>query len=392
MSAVLHARGLRKTYRRVSGRRRWMDVLTGASRDSSGPVAALRDVDLDLDGGRAVAIVGDNGAGKTTLLRVLAGTLAPDAGQVERRGRLGSLLELGAGFHPELTGRESAVLAGVVAGRSRQVARREVGAICEAAGLEGFIDRPLRTYSSGMRARLAFAIATHVQPDVLLVDEVLAVGDVAFQQRCIELLHRFRRDGTAIAVVSHEPDLLRILCDRAVWLDAGSVVREGTVDEVLDAYLGGDRPPAPVLEDTSGGITAAHVIGVDGRTCRAVPVGAAVVVSVELGAQLDPANLSVRFVREDGLLCIDTSTPIEPGQTGATLRLDRLDLAPGGYRVEIGRYDPAWRRALAHRTVELRVLGTASASAALAPPARWQQGSAPVDDPGAAIEPSITEP
>ncbi|MGH9085826.1 MAG: polysaccharide ABC transporter ATP-binding protein [Acidimicrobiales bacterium] len=378
MTLAVRAVGVTKHFRDMGAPRTWKDA-TIRRRHRLPPIEALRGVDLVVDAGAAVGVVGVNGAGKSTLLRVIAGVLVADEGSVEVQGRVGSLLELGVGFHPDLTGRESAVLAGVIAGLSRGEARRRMGSVCDFAGLEQFIDRPLRTYSSGMQARLAFAIATEVQPEVLLVDEVLAVGDVAFQQRCLERLRTFKRDGTAILVVSHDPDLVRMLCERAVWLDAGEVVHDGPVDEVIDDYLANERSSAgPAEHGSIGALLGVRLLDEDGRECRVVHAGAAVAVSVATQPVPEATTLAVRIVREDDLVCVDTSTPLPADETSAVLAFARLDLAPGRYRIEVGLYDPSWRRTIDHRheAASLRVLGTASTSAALAPPTTWSVGDA----------------
>lgn len=377
MTPAIRVDGVTKRFRDVGAPRTWKDVFV--TRRRLAPIEALRGVDLDVAAGTAVGIVGVNGAGKSTLLRVIAGVLSPDEGTVALAGDVGSLLELGAGFHPDLTGRESAVLAGVIAGHSRREARRRVDWVCDFAGLDRFIDRPLRTYSSGMQARLAFAIATESPRAILLVDEVLAVGDVAFQQRCLARLRELQQAGTTVVVVSHESELVRMLCERAVWLDAGQVVDDGRVDEVLDAYLLERRPvPAALLGGGGGPLTEVQLLGEAGAPCRVVHAGAGVTVSVGLVPLDAPAQLAVRIVRDDDLVCVDTSTPIPPGQAGAVLEIERLDLAPGGYRLEVALHDRAWRVLLDQRreAATLRILGTASATAALAPPARWTAGPA----------------
>jgi lipopolysaccharide transport system ATP-binding protein len=373
VSLAVRAVGLTKRFRDVGAPRSWKDAAVHW-RHRLPPIVALHDVDVDVDAGAAVGIIGANGAGKSTLLRVIGGVLVADTGSVEVHGRVGSLLELGAGFHPDLTGRESAVLSGVIAGLSRREARRRVESVSHFAGLEQFIDRPLRTYSSGMQARLAFAIATETQPEVLLVDEILAVGDVAFQQRCLQRLRAFKRGGTAILVVSHDADLVRMLCERVVWLDAGEVVEDGPADEVVDRYLASERSAAtPHLPGSTGPLAEVRLLDEDGRACRVVQAGGAVSVSVVVSPAPEPMQLAVRLVRDDDLMCIDTSTPIPPGHASAHLAIERLDLAPGSYRVEVGLYTPSWRTTLDLRreAATLRVLGTASTTAALAPPAIW---------------------
>jgi ABC-type polysaccharide/polyol phosphate transport system ATPase subunit len=200
-------------------------------------VWALHDVSLSLRPGEIFGVVGVNGAGKTTLLKAVAGVLHPTAGRIWVQGSVAPLLELGAGFHPELTGRENLYLYGTLLGNSRRHLRQAYDSIVEFAELESFMDAPLRTYSSGMVARLAFAVATHRRADVLLIDEVLAVGDVHFQEKCRRRMDEFRRDGATILLVSHDPGLLLKMCDRVAWLEGGRVAALGPADEIVGRYV-----------------------------------------------------------------------------------------------------------------------------------------------------------
>jgi lipopolysaccharide transport system ATP-binding protein len=197
---------------------------------------ALVDVCLDVRRGETIGIIGANGSGKSTLLGVIAGVLRPETGTVEVQGRVAPLLELGAGFHPDLTGRENIELNGVLMGLTRREVKQRMEAIVAFSGLANSLHEPIRTYSSGMVARLGFSVAVHLEPDILLIDEILAVGDTHFQARCLERLTEFRRKGTTIVVVSHSLGEVRLLCDRVVWLEAGHVVMHGDSDEVVTAY------------------------------------------------------------------------------------------------------------------------------------------------------------
>jgi ABC-2 type transport system ATP-binding protein/lipopolysaccharide transport system ATP-binding protein len=198
---------------------------------------ALREVSLTVEAGEVFGVVGRNGAGKSTLLKVLARVLRPTSGRVVVRGRVAPLLELGSGFHVELTGRENVYLNGLLLGMSAADIDRLYPEIVAFAGVDEFIDAPLRTYSTGMVARLGFAVATAQRPDILLLDEVLSVGDVGFQEKCTARIADFRRQGTTIILISHSPTLLRQTCARAAWLDHGRLQAIGGVNEVLDAYL-----------------------------------------------------------------------------------------------------------------------------------------------------------
>jgi ABC-2 type transport system ATP-binding protein/lipopolysaccharide transport system ATP-binding protein len=202
---------------------------------------AVSHVSLQVERGEAVGIVGRNGAGKSTLLKVIARVLRPTDGTVRVSGRVAPLLELGAGFDHELTGRENVFLNGAILGRTRRDMVRRFAEIVAFAELEDFIDAPLRTYSTGMVARLGFAVATDVDADVLLVDEALSVGDAEFQQKCMERIRIMRRDGASLVLVSHSPDVVRSLCERVVWIEGGRVVAEGPPEEVLAAFASDPR-------------------------------------------------------------------------------------------------------------------------------------------------------
>lgn len=197
---------------------------------------ALRNVSLEVRRGEVLGIVGRNGAGKSTLLKVVARVIRPTSGRVWIRGRVAPLLEFGAGFHPELTGRENIFLNGTLLGFSRREMEDKFDRIVDFAELRGFIDAPLRTYSSGMVARLGFAIATDVRPDILIVDEVLSVGDAAFQSKSAARMREFRERGTTILLVSHSTSAVRDMCSRAALLTRGVIRAVGAVDDVLDAY------------------------------------------------------------------------------------------------------------------------------------------------------------
>jgi ABC-type polysaccharide/polyol phosphate transport system ATPase subunit len=202
------------------------------------PFYALRDVSFQLEQGESMAIVGSNGAGKSTLLSLVAGLTKPDQGAVRVNGRIAALLELGAGFHRDLTGAENLVLNAALLGLSKRQTNDRFDQIVEFSGIGEFIDDPLRTYSSGMVMRLAFSVAIQCDPDILLIDEVMTVGDAAFQEKSRDALVGFRRAGKSLLFVSHAPAAVRQMCDRALWLDRGAVMADGEVDAVLEAYEG----------------------------------------------------------------------------------------------------------------------------------------------------------
>jgi lipopolysaccharide transport system ATP-binding protein len=201
-------------------------------------VDALRDVDLSVREGATLGIIGRNGSGKSTLVRIIAGIYRADAGRVTTQGRVSALIELGAGFHPEFTGRENVYINGIILGLSKKEIRRRFDEIVQFAGLEEFIDSPVRTYSSGMYMRLGFSVAVHVDPDILLVDEVLAVGDEAFVRKCLDKMEEFKRRGKTIVVAGHDLLLVERWCDAAMFLEEGRVTAQGCPPEVVAAYRG----------------------------------------------------------------------------------------------------------------------------------------------------------
>ncbi len=197
----------------------------------------LRDVDFHIEPGTFFGLIGHNGSGKSTLLRLMANIHRPTAGEITTEGRMSALLELGSGFHPDLTGRENVFLNGAMLGLTRKHMAEAMEDIIEFSGIGDFIDEPVKIYSSGMYVRLGFAVAVNVDPEILLVDEVIAVGDEEFQRRCMDHMHRLRENGTTIVLVSHDAALMRRLCDRVGWLDHGRLVEVGDPDHVIDAYL-----------------------------------------------------------------------------------------------------------------------------------------------------------
>ena len=201
--------------------------------------AAVKNVSFTMQRGESMAVVGPNGAGKSTLLSLVAGLSKADAGSIAVNGRVAALLELGSGFHPDLTGEENVRLNAALLGLSRKRISELFDEIIEFSGIASeFIDEPLRTYSTGMVMRLAFSVAINMDPDVLLVDEILAVGDASFQEKCFQKVHEFRNSGRSLLCVSHAAGMVQQLCDKAIWLDHGEMVMGGEINEVLEAYNG----------------------------------------------------------------------------------------------------------------------------------------------------------
>src|ERR1700736_135719 len=246
MTTVIHAEGLGKRYRRGvrvdAGLRHVLEefarspwrALRGAKPEM---FWALKDVSLEVREGEVLGLIGRNGAGKTTLLKILSRITRPTEGWAEIRGKVRSLLEVGTGFHPELTGRENTYLSGSILGMGKREIDRKFDEIVAFAEIEKFIDTPVKHYSSGMYVRLAFAVAAHLEPEILLVDEVLAVGDAAFQKKCLGKMDDVSKQGRTIIFVSHNMGAVRSLCTRAIWLEGGRALDSGDPGKVIDHYL-----------------------------------------------------------------------------------------------------------------------------------------------------------
>src|SRR6267143_679468 len=244
-TAVIHGEGLGKRYRRGlqvdGGLRHSLEAflrspVASLRRKKEETFWALKDVSLEVKEGEVLGLIGRNGAGKTTLLKILSRITRPTTGWAEIHGRVGSLLEVGTGFHPELTGHENTFLSGAILGMGKREIERKFDEIVAFAELEKFIDTPVKYYSSGMYVRLAFAVAAHLEPEILLVDEVLAVGDINFQKKCLGKMGDVARAGRTVVLVSHQLNQIRRLCQRVVWIDDGSVRQDGPTHEVVSAY------------------------------------------------------------------------------------------------------------------------------------------------------------
>jgi homopolymeric O-antigen transport system ATP-binding protein len=237
--SLIEFRNVSKCFHRHAGQMLLRNHLTDFfRRERSEPFFALKHVSFQVEPGESVAVVGRNGAGKSTLLGLVAGLAKPDEGRLTVNGPVTALLELGSGFHPDLTGRENLRLKAALLGMSRKQTAAAFDDIVEFAGLAEFIDEPLRTYSTGMIMRLGFSVAVNRDPEILLIDEVLAVGDVAFQAKCFERIHQFRNSGKTLLCVSHASGTVEELCDRAIWLDRGELIMSGALPEVMEAYAG----------------------------------------------------------------------------------------------------------------------------------------------------------
>ena len=293
---------------------------------------SLRDVDLAVADGEALGILGRNGAGKSTALKIMTRITTPTSGVARTRGRVASLLEVGTGFHPELTGRENVHLNGAILGMSRRSIDREFDSIVDFAGVERFLDTPVKRYSSGMYLRLAFAVAAHLEPDILVVDEILAVGDAEFQRKCLGRMAAAEAEGRTIVFVSHDLDTLAKVCSRAVWLDAGRVRREGPTADLVREYLGAGvlGGPGPAAVAVTGGpvtVTAARVLA-ERRPDATVLLredALRIEVDLTLAEEVPGFDVAVYVTRSGGIRVLDEGL----GDRG-TRRL-----GPGAYRVSV---------------------------------------------------------
>jgi ABC-2 type transport system ATP-binding protein len=264
---------------------------------------ALKDVNFDVHDGTTFGLIGPNGSGKTTLLKIIAGILRPTEGRVVTRGRIAALLELGAGFHPELTGRENVFLNASILGLTRKETEDAFDDIVDFAELREFIDHPVKFYSSGMFVRLGFAVAVHVDPEILLIDEVLAVGDEGFQRKCLEKIRQFQQEGRTIVFVTHAVDLVRRICDEAVMLDHGKVVQSGNPEEVVRDFrllmLKDDLAYAREEGTKELEIVSADLIREDGTSGNTITAGETLTIQVDLRASRPVEDPVISFALHD---------------------------------------------------------------------------------------------
>ncbi len=370
---------------------------------------ALRDVDLSVAPGEVVGVIGHNGSGKSTLLRLIAGLITPNAGRIEVHGKLGGLLELGGGFHENFTGRENIFVNGVVGGLLRREVEERFERIVEFAELEEFIDNPLRTYSTGMRMRLGFSTTIHNEPDVLLVDEVLAVGDIAFQTKCLQRIEQLRAGGCSIVLISHDASQVRRLCDKVLWLRRGAVVAWGAPEVVVGQYeseMASEtrrRTPQHHADETTAAgvclrvnenrfgsqemqITDVRLLNGIGQQISALQPGQPLNVEISYCAPqpiLQPI-FSVTISSDTKQQCLDINTydaaPVKieapqciQGNGQIKLCLDRLDLSAGQYYIDVGIYETSWAHAYDYHwhTYPITVEGNTS-SGVLHAPHHWQ--------------------
>jgi lipopolysaccharide transport system ATP-binding protein len=367
---------------------------------------ALEDVSFTVQAGTMVGVIGRNGAGKSTLLRLIGGVGRPERGRIRLNGKVGALIELGAGFHPELTGRENLFINGIISGLTRREVHDCLDEIVQFAELEEFIDSPLRTYSTGMQMRLAFSIAVHIYTDILLVDEVLAVGDLAFQQKCLERIAFMKKQGCAILLVSHDASLVGKLCEEALWLEAGRLAALGPAQTVVDRFVhsmsletqrrtprefGSRRLPDGTLlkvhENRFGSLEVELVgirfNGVEGKPPLILESGAALSIEMEYNAHhiVEAPIFGVALSREDGSIVYEANAfseelglPTLQGRGKVTLCIDRLDLAGGQYFVDVGVYQKDWDYAYDFHwhAYSISLTGNQYSKGLLLPPQHWE--------------------
>ncbi|HEX8080734.1 MAG TPA: ABC transporter ATP-binding protein [Jatrophihabitans sp.] len=311
---------------------------------------ALRHVDLEIGSGQTLGLIGGNGSGKSTLLKIIGGILTPSDGFVERRGRLAALLELGAGFHGDLTGRENVYLNASILGLTRVQTDQYFDSIVDFSGIEPFIDTQVKFYSSGMYVRLAFAVAIHVDPEILLVDEVLAVGDEPFQRKCLDRIKQFQQDGRTIILVTHSLEQVRQMCDRVVLLNAGSVVVDGSPGEAVRHFREANSERDHVEQAARNHlltISDPRTVDAAGNRLATYPVGSSVAVEFDISAEAGAAAVTdwaagVALTDASGLLIYGTNTVLQnvavapiTGTRTVRFRFDQLPVAEGQYFVTL---------------------------------------------------------
>jgi len=352
---------------RINANKSLKEVLVNfrQTRDNLHDFWALRDISLEIEDGTTLGLIGHNGSGKSTLLKVIGGILTPTEGYVERRERLAALLELGAGFHGDLTGRENVFLNAAILGMSRRSTAASFDEIVDFSGIEQFIDTPVKFYSSGMYVRLAFAVAVNIDPDILLVDEVLAVGDEAFQRKCLDKIRAFQRDGKTIVFVTHGLDLARELCDRVVLLDHGRVEFDGDpvaavrrIRQDFEELADSERREIPDAEVGDRRMTVEQVRVVDAHGATSArfrpgePFG--IRFTVQAPERVDDWVAGIAIENQFDQLCYGSNTHLlgvdlgsVQGRSEVCFSVPSLHLAEGHYHVTVavhGAQGPEYHR------------------------------------------------
>ena len=356
-------RGLKKSYPLLPDRKSWGRLLWNPTRGFP-QFTAIEDVSFRLPRGSALGVIGDNGAGKSTLLKILCGATSPTAGEVVVEGKIGALLELGTGFHPEFSGRENIHFSAALLGLTGSQIQELESGIIAFSELQNCIDDPLKTYSAGMSLRLAFAVATGFSPDVLVIDEALSVGDQVFQKKCTDRIKKFQENGTAIVFCSHNLIQVKSLCDQALWLEKGSVVASGQANQVVDGYqdscrsriksshLADSSSADPAVKKHGSSIERVELSGPADPEERLFRPGDSLRLDVWARFpehQADDAGIGVGLVRNDGVLVYATTTNIdghpltnlEAGLFHVALFLPDLQLLPGRYAFNVFTADSA---------------------------------------------------
>ncbi|MEM3433519.1 MAG: ABC transporter ATP-binding protein, partial [Candidatus Methanomethyliaceae archaeon] len=318
---------------------------------------ALRDISFTVEHGETVGIIGPNGAGKSTVLKLVARIIEPTSGRITVSGRIGALLELGAGFHPDLTGRENIYLNGSILGLSRAEIRRRLDDIIGFAELERFIDVPVKHYSSGMYVRLGFSVAVHTDPEILLVDEVLAVGDQAFQRKCLERIDELRRQGVTVLFVSHSADMVRSLCNRALWLHEGRLVADDAAEAVVRRYLeqtwGRGETPQSAGDERRWGTGKIRIVQVrlldgEGRERQRFRTGEPLVVEIRyrVEGRVERPVFGLAIHRSDGIHITGPNTqfagldiPAVEGEGTVIYTIPALPLLAGLYHISVSAHN-----------------------------------------------------
>jgi lipopolysaccharide transport system ATP-binding protein len=344
-----------QNYRRYRSLYEFNDAELDSSEEHADILWALRDVSFELPRGEVLGVIGNNGAGKSTLLKILSRITPPTRGHIEIRGRVSSLLEVGTGFHPELNGRENVYLNGIILGMRKAEIDRKFEQIVEFSGVGRFLDTPVKHYSSGMKVRLAFSVAAHLDPDILIVDEVLAVGDVAFQKKCIGRMQEVAGEGRTVFFVSHNTGAISNLCTRAIWLDKGAAVMTGDVPSVLGAYLKstaniGVADPSQWKRSGTGEarVTAVYVRDANNEPRDSFAMGESIVIGFLADFPRDfgklPGAVGLHVAREDtGLGVLHIMNEDEGFLTGSVRRgihdiqitIPNCQLYPGTYSVGV---------------------------------------------------------
>ena len=353
---AIRLRGVSRSFRIAHERNATLkETLLRRRRIKATELWALRDVDLDIAPGEAIGIIGQNGSGKSTLLKLVAGILKPQKGVVEASGKIASMLELGAGFHPDFTGRENVYMNGAIHGLSEREIDRRLEEIVHFAEIEEFLDMPVKTYSSGMQMRLAFSVAIHVAADILLIDEVLAVGDESFQRKCLGRIFDFRRRGGTLVIVSHDATAIERVCSRALLIWDGKVIHDGKPSQVLATYHKQLSASTALTTESSSVFNAPEdrdqwgsgrmqirglELVVEGEATSTVLSGADLELRYSVFAHeaIEDPVFGVGIKTPDGIMCFGTNTHLEGQPTGrfegersVTVRIPALPLHEGRY-------------------------------------------------------------